>query len=65
MSKRPGRATVLVMLKSAGYHSDTRTFTRLLIEGRVNRQAANEAWVSGVRAKAAGVGCVCFECKAS
>jgi ketopantoate hydroxymethyltransferase len=53
----------LVAMRVAGYHGDTRTFTRLYIEGRVSMPAAQEAYAQGVKAKEAGVPCSCFECK--
>lgn len=57
------RKTALVLAKVAGYHSDSKTFTRLIIEAHVNRQAMNEAWHVGVLAKQNGIRCECYECK--
>ena len=60
MSKRE---TAIVKAKSAGYHNDTRDFTRLLVESRVRRELLNEAWYLGREMKAAGMECGCFFCK--
>ena len=59
MSKRD---TALTCAKIAGYHEDKRTFTRLVIECRVNRRAMNEAFFTGRKAKENGVKCNCYEC---
>ena len=59
MSKRQ---TAITLAKVAGYHGDSATFTRLIIESRVNRQTMNEAWRTGQQLKAAGMPCGCFEC---
>ncbi len=48
--------------KIAGYHEDTRTYTRLIVECRVNRQVMNEAFQIGRKAKVNGVKCGCYEC---
>lgn len=56
------RDTALQLAKIAGYHEDSRTFTRLIIECRVNRQAMNSAWHAGQQAKQAGVKCGCRDC---
>jgi hypothetical protein len=48
--------------KIAGYHEDTKSFTRLIIEARVNRQTMNEAFLAGRSAKANGVKCSCSDC---
>lgn len=42
------RATVLDLMRIAGYEGDRRTFTRLLVENPIGRAAANEAWARGV-----------------
>jgi hypothetical protein len=39
-----------------------RTFTSLLIENRINRKAADEAWQQGQRQKQAGMRCACYDC---
>jgi hypothetical protein len=46
----------------AGYHGDTRRWTRLVVESRVNRGALNEAWLRGATMKNLGVKCSCREC---
>jgi len=56
------RETALTLAKIAGYHGDSRTFTRLIIECRVNRQAMNQAWIYGENARQAGVKCHCTDC---
>ncbi len=58
------RKTSIILAKVAGYHDDTARFTRLIIESRVNRQTMNEAWHNGKSARANGVKCTCYECKA-
>lgn len=62
---RPDRSTALALARVAGYHNDSRAFTRLIVECRVARAAMNEAWTAGARAKAAGVACTCRECARS
>jgi hypothetical protein len=57
------REHALAAAKVAGYHSDSRMFTRLIVECRVNRQAMNSAWIDGQSAKRAGVQCSCRDCK--
>jgi hypothetical protein len=49
----------------AGFHGDTRRWTRLVVESRVNRGTLNEAWLRGVSMKAVGVKCSCRECCAA
>lgn len=56
------RSDCLGLMKAAGYHGDKATFTRLLVENRVSRMAAEEAFRLGVKAKAAGVSCGCLDC---
>ena len=56
------REHALAAAKIAGYHADSKMFTRLIVECRVNRQAMNSAWIHGQRAKEAGVGCHCRDC---
>lgn len=56
------RSIALACAKVSGYHEDTATFTRLIIEKRVNRQAMNEAFLNGRQAKANGVKCACRTC---
>jgi hypothetical protein len=59
MSKRD---TAIALARVAGYHQDSRAFTRLIIESQVRRDVMNEAWRAGVRAREAGVRCGCREC---
>ena len=56
------RDMALTAAKIAGYHNDTKMFTRLLIEARVNRQAMNSAWCHGMSARQHGVKCGCRDC---
>ena len=56
------RSTATDLMRVAGYHGDTRTFARLLVEQSVSRFTSLEAWRSGERAKAAGVKCTCIVC---
>lgn len=56
------RDTALALMRVAGYHGDTRERVRLIVESRVNRQAMDEAWSQGRRAKENGVRCDCREC---
>lgn len=57
------REAALSKARAAGYHQDTKAFTRLIVESRVNRQAMNEAWAAGQTAKAAGARCSCYFCQ--
>ena len=57
------RADALAWMRIAGYHNDSKAFTRLLIENRVSRKAADEAWAKGVKAKEIGIGCTCLHCQ--
>jgi len=57
------REVVLQQIKVAGYHYDSRTATRLLVENPISRKSYNEAWESGQRARAAGISCSCFQCQ--
>lgn len=57
------RPDALAYMRIAGYHSDRATFTRLLIESRVARTAADEAFRAGERAKAGGMACACPTCR--
>jgi len=57
------REIALSLARVAGYHGDTATFTRLLVEERVNRAAMNAAWQSGVFARGTGARCDCLECR--
>ncbi len=61
--KRPSKRTMaLARMKYAGYHSDSRAFTVLLIESRINYQTANQAFWDGANARLAGVKCNCSAC---
>lgn len=51
------------MLRVAGYHRDSKTFTRLYVENRVSREAADAEWRRGADMKAAGIACGCTDCK--
>lgn len=53
------------LLRVAGYHGDHAAFTRLYIENRISKRAADEAFRSGERALAAGVKCTCRTCVAA
>jgi hypothetical protein len=57
------REHVITALRVAGYHADTARFTRLLIEERISKPAAKEAYAAGQRARAQGVRCDCHDCK--
>ena len=57
------RKDALVYMREAGYHGDTKSFTRLLIENRIGRPAANAEWQRGEGMKQAGVPCSCIDCK--
>jgi hypothetical protein len=56
------REIAIALARIAGYHADSRAFTRLIIEARISREEMNRAWRLGVRAKDAGVRCDCREC---
>ena len=58
------RTAALGWIRIAGYHGDKASFTRLYIENRVSRAAADAAWRSGANARNAGVPCNCSECRA-
>lgn len=57
------RKTVRSVLIYAGYHSDTKTFTRTYIENRISIQAARAAFQVGYQMKQNGMKCGCDECK--
>ena len=57
------RKDALVYMREAGYHGDTKSFTRLVIENRISRHAANAEWQRGEGMKQAGVPCSCIDCK--
>lgn len=56
------RKQALVFARIAGYHNDSRAFTRLRIEARVALPHLLDQWHNGQRQKAAGVKCGCYEC---
>lgn len=51
------REHVITALRVAGYHGDTARYTRLLIEERISKARAREAYAAGQRARAAGIRC--------
>ena len=57
------RSVLLTKLRTAGYHGDRASFTRLLIENRIVMDKAQRAYREGEAAKRAGVKCDCMECK--
>jgi hypothetical protein len=57
------RKTVLEHMKIAGYHADTRAFTRLFVENRINRVTADAAYFLGADMRKRGVKCNCLDCK--
>lgn len=59
------REAVLGWMRIAGYHDDKRSFTRLLVENRINQKAAGEAWQQGRQQHANGVPCACYDCNHS
>uniref|UniRef100_UPI0039F6B758 hypothetical protein n=1 Tax=Sulfuriferula sp. GW6 TaxID=3345112 RepID=UPI0039F6B758 len=56
------RKDALVLIRVAGYHADKAAFTRLYVENRVSREAANAEYQRGQEMKKAGVPCQCREC---
>lgn len=56
------RAALLVSLRVAGYHNDQAAFVRLLVEHRISRQAANDAFQIGWRQRQGGMKCGCYKC---
>ena len=62
--KQPSRRKIeLAAARAAGFHSDVKAFTRLIIESRVRRGLMNEMWWSGVQARKIELGCTCAKCK--
>lgn len=53
------------LMRVAGYHGDHATFTRLFIENRISKKAADQAFRSGEQARSAGVKCTCRSCVAA
>lgn len=56
------RTKALLLIQYAGYHDDTETALRAALDGRVAHQKMKEAWRKGVRARAKGVRCGCYDC---
>ena len=56
------RRQALNLMIVAGYHHDKRTFTRLLIENRISREAAETAYHQGTIARKNNVACSCNDC---
>lgn len=56
------RAILVAHIRTAGYHHDRAAFARLYSENRISRPAADEAYRSGVQARAVGVVCTCAAC---
>ena len=57
------RKDAIALLTYAGYHEDSRTWTRIYCENRVSVQVAREAWRQGQKLKAKGMPCGCRECR--
>lgn len=56
------RKLALQHIKVAGYHGDVKGGMRIYIENRISREAYNNAWLAGERAKQNGTGCNCPAC---
>lgn len=59
------RKNALIYMKIAGYHSDTKAFIRLLVENRISRKIAEDAYQLGAKERERGVGCTCWDCRQS
>ena len=59
------RVHAINLAKFAGYHGDTKAFTRLCVEARVSFQKMHEAYTAGKSARERGIGCGCSECQDS
>ncbi len=57
------RADLLARFRIAGYHGKKGDYTRLFVENRVTRGAAQKQYDAGRAAYLAGKTCSCFECK--
>lgn len=57
------RSDAINAMRIAGYHDDSKRFTRLLVENRVARDVADKAWILGKKQKAGGMPCACPNCK--
>lgn len=56
------RKDALTYMRIAGYHGDRASFTRLFIENRVSRDAADAEFHRGGAMKKAGIPCACKTC---
>jgi hypothetical protein len=56
------RNDLLACFRSAGYHNDQKSFTRLFCGNRINKQTANEQFNIGVQQRMSGTACSCYEC---
>lgn len=56
------RKTLIASITYAGYHNDTNTGTRLLIENRISKQRYDIAFNQGRHQKINGVKCSCTNC---
>ena len=56
------RSLILASLRVAGYHNDTKTWTRTYVENRVSIQVAKQQWHTGQDMRSKGVPCSCSEC---
>ena len=52
----------LIALRIAGYHNDSKAFSRLYVENRISLLAAKQAWDEGRRQQHAGMPCTCDAC---
>lgn len=57
------RSDALTHIRIAGYHGDRAAYTRLIIENRVSKAAAELQYQNGESMKRRGVACGCFQCK--
>ncbi len=57
------RSIAIALIRTAGYHNDSATFTRLYVENRISLKVAKRAFAEGRKLKAGGVGCTCLECQ--
>ena len=57
------RVHAINLAKFAGYHGDTKAFTRLCIEAPVSFVRMREAYAAGEDARARGLVCGCSECR--
>jgi hypothetical protein len=56
------RKDALTCIKVSGYHNDLAAFTRLYIENRISREAANRAYMIGAQQRKNGMRCSCYDC---